>query len=461
MAGWVTRLRQIAVARGPVAVAVAVSLLWLGLVVLFWLLAPAETAPRGALSRLMSLVGVVLPLVLIWMAAAAALTLAELRAEAERLRAEVARMRQGGGGAIDAVSQPVPIPPAAPGRDPAFGAGDTLGRGEGAPTPRRVGSARDADDHAADRAAEDGDSRHGAPAAPVSFMTDRPLAEGRGPDAQPAAGRRGTAAAPQPDRRSGDAAPSPPPSARFDDVAPGAGRVRNPAGGSAGAGDGRGGRPSTLRGANPAPRTSGPGQGARTGHAAGAGPRGAEAARATAGARSTRPGPAAQGSLALDLPGEGGLDAALFIRALNFPEGPDDAEGIAALRIALADPHTTRLIRAAQDVLTLLARDGVFMDDLAPEQPPVALWRQFAQGTRGAEIAALGGVRDRDVLRVVHETMRADTIFRDAAHHFLRQFDRALAAFEPEADDALVAALAASRTARAFMLLGRAAGTFD
>jgi hypothetical protein len=57
--------------------------------------------------------------------------------------------------------------------------------------------------------------------------------------------------------------------------------------------------------------------------------------------------------------------------------------------------------------------------------------------------------------------MKQDPIFRDAAHHFLRRFDRAFAGFEAQASDGEISALAETRTARAFMLLGRVAGTFD
>ncbi len=57
--------------------------------------------------------------------------------------------------------------------------------------------------------------------------------------------------------------------------------------------------------------------------------------------------------------------------------------------------------------------------------------------------------------------MKQDPIFRDAAHHFLRLFDKTFAAFEKRANDGDIAALADTRTARAFMLLGRVAGTFD
>lgn len=150
-----------------------------------------------------------------------------------------------------------------------------------------------------------------------------------------------------------------------------------------------------------------------------------------------------------------------FIRALNFPDGADDHEGIRCLRLALEDRDAARLIRAAQDVLTLLAQDGIFMDDLTPEMAPVPLWRRFAAGERGRSVAEIGGVHDRSSLALTGARMRADAVFRDAAHHFLRQFDRSLHAFEKSATDQDLSELAQTRTARAFMLFGRVAGVFD
>ena len=57
--------------------------------------------------------------------------------------------------------------------------------------------------------------------------------------------------------------------------------------------------------------------------------------------------------------------------------------------------------------------------------------------------------------------MKQDAIFRDAAHHFLRQFDKTFSEFEKNATDQEVSDLAETRTARAFMLLGRVTGIFD
>jgi len=118
-------------------------------------------------------------------------------------------------------------------------------------------------------------------------------------------------------------------------------------------------------------------------------------------------------------------------------------------------------VQASQDVLTLLSQDGIYMDDLRPDMARPELWRRFAAGERGRQIAALGGVRDRSSLALAAARMKRDPIFRDAAHHFLRRFDRMFAAFAEMATDAEISELSDTRTARAFMLLGRVAGTFD
>jgi hypothetical protein len=155
------------------------------------------------------------------------------------------------------------------------------------------------------------------------------------------------------------------------------------------------------------------------------------------------------------------LDTDDFIRALNFPETAEDEIGFTSLRRALKDRTASQLIQAAQDVLTLMSQDGIYMDDLRPDRARPEVWRQFASGARGRPIAALGGIRDRSSLALTNARMKQDPIFRDAAHHFLRRFDRTFAEFEKNASDGEISGLADTRTARAFMLLGRCAGTFD
>jgi hypothetical protein len=150
-----------------------------------------------------------------------------------------------------------------------------------------------------------------------------------------------------------------------------------------------------------------------------------------------------------------------LIRAVNFPETAEDEAGFAALRRAMKDRTAAQLIQAAQDILTLLSQDGIYMDDLSPDRARPEVWRAFGQGQRGRTIAALGGIRDRSSLALTAGRMKQDPIFRDAAHHFLRRFDRVFAEFETVASDGEISAMADTRTARAFMLLGRVAGTFD
>lgn len=155
------------------------------------------------------------------------------------------------------------------------------------------------------------------------------------------------------------------------------------------------------------------------------------------------------------------LGAQDFIAALNFPQTPDDTDGFRALRLALRHPPTAPLVQASQDVLTLMSQNCLYMDDLAPDHTRPDLWRRFADGERGGVIGGLGAIRDTDALLTCANQMRDDLVFRDATHHFLRRFDQILAARIDELTDSDLIRLADTRTARAFMVLGRAAGIFD
>lgn len=150
-----------------------------------------------------------------------------------------------------------------------------------------------------------------------------------------------------------------------------------------------------------------------------------------------------------------------FLASLNFPETAEDRAGFDALRRALTDPRAAPLIRASQDVLTLLSQDGIYMDDLTPDRTRPEIWRKFAAGERGPAISGIGGIRDRSSLALSSARMRQDTIFRDSVHHFLRTFDKTLSNMAETLSDQELAILAETRTARAFMLLGRVAGTFQ
>ena len=155
------------------------------------------------------------------------------------------------------------------------------------------------------------------------------------------------------------------------------------------------------------------------------------------------------------------ITVAEFIKALNFPENAEDKEGFRVLRRAFEERELGKLLQASQDVLTLLSQDGIYMDDLNPDKPLPTVWRRFAAGQRGLTVSALGGIRDRSALTLAKTRLKNDPVFRDAVHHFIRKFDQILIEFEPTAEDAELLEMSLARTARAFMLLGRVAGSFD
>lgn len=188
----------------------------------------------------------------------------------------------------------------------------------------------------------------------------------------------------------------------------------------------------------------------------------AQPARPAAASTPPRATPADQRQTAMSFesPNPVSVDPDDLIRALNFPEGPDDRETIAALRAALRDHEYSRVIRAAQDVVTLLGENGLYMDHLAPGKPNPAIWRRFAEGLRGAQVQAMGAIHDDNAEDLTLTMLKSDEIFRDSAHHFLRHFDLMLTRIGGQLSDEQLVRLADTRSARAFMLVGRSANVF-
>lgn len=147
-----------------------------------------------------------------------------------------------------------------------------------------------------------------------------------------------------------------------------------------------------------------------------------------------------------------------LIRALDFPRDAGDHAGFRALREALRHQSVAKMLQSAEDVLTILAQHGIFMEELSSEGVEADALRRFHAGARGAEVDAAGGIRDVEKLDKVRGLTQTDPIFRDAALFFQRRFDRMLADFLPEARDEQILALADTRSGRAFMLLARTSG---
>ncbi|MEO1539600.1 MAG: hypothetical protein AAFU59_04410 [Pseudomonadota bacterium] len=163
-----------------------------------------------------------------------------------------------------------------------------------------------------------------------------------------------------------------------------------------------------------------------------------------------------------DTPPSGSRDWGLILRALNFPEDEEDLAGFKALREATRDRAVAGLLRAAEDVLNLLAQDGIYMDDLVPHATEPEHWRRFAAGERGAALEPLAGIEDASALDTTRTRMRRDEVMRDAALHFMRRFDGLLKDLVAEGDaDPTLRRLPATRSGRAFMLIAQVTGALD
>ncbi|MXW84998.1 MAG: hypothetical protein F4103_01090 [Boseongicola sp. SB0673_bin_14] len=155
------------------------------------------------------------------------------------------------------------------------------------------------------------------------------------------------------------------------------------------------------------------------------------------------------------------LTVAELIQAMNFPDTAEDMKGMAAYRRGLKDQTIGGLIRASEDILTLFSREALYMDDLTASRTRPETWRKYANGGRGQEIAELGGDIDLECLALVEGQMSQDSVFRDAAEHFLRKFDKTFSELSDHLSNQEISALADTRTARAFRLLGKVTGMFE
>ena len=155
------------------------------------------------------------------------------------------------------------------------------------------------------------------------------------------------------------------------------------------------------------------------------------------------------------------MSVADFVSALNFPDDAKDKDGFRALRRAMEERKLQNLLESSQTVMSLLTEDGIFMDDLNPDRPVSGAWRKFAEGTRGADVASVGGVLDKAVLGIARARMKSDPAFREQVLQFLQRFDQVLVEYEPRLQNHEITDLANTRTARCFMVMARVSGAFN
>lgn len=164
----------------------------------------------------------------------------------------------------------------------------------------------------------------------------------------------------------------------------------------------------------------------------------------------------------LGVPGEGlePLNLAEKIQAINFPNDARDQSGLRLMNRAEHDAEMGALMKSARSLLSAFAEDGIYMDDIMPNPPQAKIWRKFVKGKRGSEVAVLGGIQDRTAFALTKGRLKSDVAFREVALNFMREFDRFLSDYEKQANDTHLLKLGQTRSARAFMLIGRCTGAF-
>ncbi|MEE2774541.1 MAG: hypothetical protein VYE27_06495 [Pseudomonadota bacterium] len=150
----------------------------------------------------------------------------------------------------------------------------------------------------------------------------------------------------------------------------------------------------------------------------------------------------------------------VLLRALHFPNDPNDTEGFLALKIAHQSSIISDVLRASEDLLNLLAQDGIYLDDLTIDQPPVEAWINFINSNREGLSRKLDCIGIEDRTPSLRQRVKSDIIFRDTALILIRRFDQMLKDRLEAADDNQIFSLAFTRTGKAFLIAGKICNSF-
>ena len=150
------------------------------------------------------------------------------------------------------------------------------------------------------------------------------------------------------------------------------------------------------------------------------------------------------------------ISVRILIRALNLPEDENDIEGFEALNRAMEIEDVRLLLDNSQRILVALADSEIFTDNLKPDLARPEIWRMHATGEKKQVISTLGGIRDLKLLEIVAERLEREDEFFELAQNLVARFQSMLQQLIGSTTDSEIIALANTRTARAFILLGNA-----
>ena len=145
----------------------------------------------------------------------------------------------------------------------------------------------------------------------------------------------------------------------------------------------------------------------------------------------------------------------LILKALNFPEDKNDHLGFLALNTARKNNSISELLRVSEDLLKLIAQDGIYLDDLKIEPPEVKSWLNFLRPDQNHTNIRLNCVGiDREINKL-KSRIKSDAIFRDTSLMLMRRFDLLLRDRFETASDNQIFKIAETRSGKAFLIVGK------
>ena len=157
---------------------------------------------------------------------------------------------------------------------------------------------------------------------------------------------------------------------------------------------------------------------------------------------------------------DGPLTWELILKALHFPKDEHDLMGFSALKIARKNNTFSELLQVSEDFLNLIAQDGIYLDDLKIEPPPIEAWLSFISTNQNRNKRRLNCVGiDRQIKRL-KSRIKTDTIFRDTSLMLMRRFDVLLRDHLKLANDDQIFKIAETRTGKAFLIVGKLSDSF-
>ncbi len=145
---------------------------------------------------------------------------------------------------------------------------------------------------------------------------------------------------------------------------------------------------------------------------------------------------------------------------LNFSDRDQPGDWANAFALVSRNGKYLEFVRMAESVLEVFEQEGIYVEDISLRPATGEVWRAFAEGERGDEVASLEGVRDPSVLALVRARLRNDPQFHDLALRYQKRFIDTLEALSPDTVDADFVTLNKTRGGRLFVILGVLSGVF-